>query len=65
MNILEYEMIEMLKVLKEKHDVFEIKAEYENEGTRETELMRLKDVTEKQNFNHFENWRSGSYYRYI
>ena len=44
MNILEYEMIEMLKVLKEKHDVFEIKAEYENEGTRETELMRLKDV---------------------
>lgn len=47
MNILEYEMIEMLKVLKEKHDVFEIKAEYENEGTRETELMRLKDVTEK------------------
>ena len=47
MNILEYEMIEMLKVLKEKHDVFEIKAEYENEGTRDTELMRLKDVTEK------------------
>ena len=34
MNILEYEMIEMLKVLKEKHDVFEIN-EYENEGTRD------------------------------
>ena len=64
MNILEYEMIEMLKVLKEKHDVFEIKAEYENEGTRETELMRLKELKIKTS-NLLENWRSGSYYRYI
>lgn len=47
MNILEHEMLEVLKQLKEKHGVFEIKAEYENEGSRETELMRLKDVTEK------------------
>ena len=47
MNILEYEMIELLKPLKEKDGVFEIKAEYENEGSRQDELMRLKDVADK------------------
>ena len=47
MNILEYEMIELLKPLKEKYGVFEIKAEYENEGSRQDELMRLKDVADK------------------
>jgi len=47
MNSLEHEMIELLKVLKEKYGVFEIKAEYENEGSRQTELMRLKDIAEK------------------
>ena len=47
MNSLEYEMIELLKILKEKYGVFEIKAEYENEGSRQTELMRLKDIAEK------------------
>ena len=47
MNILEYEMIELLKPLKEKYGVFEIKAEYENEGSRQDELMRLKDVANK------------------
>lgn len=49
MNILEYEMYDLLKSLKEEHGVFEIKAEYENEGSRQTELMRLKDLTEKLN----------------
>ncbi len=49
MNILEYEMLDLLKSLKEDHGVFEIKAEYENEGSRQTELMRLKDLTEKLN----------------
>ena len=44
MNVLEYEMIDLLKKLKEKYGVFEIKAEYENEGSRQVELMRLKDV---------------------
>jgi len=47
MNILEYEMIELLKKLKNEYGVFEIKAEYENEGSRQTELMRLKDIAEK------------------
>ena len=47
MNVLEYEMIEVLKRLKNDYGVFEIKAEYENEGSRQEELMRLKDITEK------------------
>lgn len=47
MNVLEYEMVEILKKLKNDHGVFEIKAEYENEGSRQDELMRLKDVTSK------------------
>jgi len=49
MNILEYEMIDVLKELKEEYGVIEIKAEYENEGSRQVELMRLKDITEKVN----------------
>ncbi len=49
MNALEYEMIELLKKLKEEYGVFEIKAEYENEGSRQVELMRLKDVSAQAN----------------
>ena len=49
MNSPEYEMLDLLKSLKEEYGVFEIKAEYENEGSRQTELMRLKDLTEKLN----------------
>lgn len=45
MNILEKEMVVILKELKEKFGVFEIKAEFEAEGSRIDELMRLKDVT--------------------
>ena len=47
MNVLEYEMIEKLKRMKDSFGVVEIKAEYENEGSRQEELMRLKDVTSK------------------
>ena len=36
MNALEYEMLDLLKELKSKYGVFEIKAEYENEGSRQT-----------------------------
>ncbi len=46
MNVLEYEMIDLLKRLKSEYGVFEIKAEYENEGSRQEELMRLKDVAD-------------------
>lgn len=45
MNSLEYEMIEVLKRLKDDYGVFEIKAEFEAEGSRMEEMMRLKDVT--------------------
>lgn len=45
MNKLEYEMIEVLKYLKNDYGVFEIKAEFEAEGSRMEELMRLKDIT--------------------
>ncbi len=45
MNVLEYEMIEALKRLKNDYGVFQIKAEFEAEGSRMEEMMRLKDVT--------------------
>ena len=47
MNSLEREMVEVLKRLKDQYGVVEIKAEYENEGSRQDELMRLKDVAGK------------------
>jgi 2-keto-3-deoxy-L-rhamnonate aldolase RhmA len=43
-NVLEYEMLDLLKRLKNEYGVFQIKAEYESEGSRQVELMRLKDV---------------------
>lgn len=46
MNVLEYEMIELLKRLSDECGVIKIKAEYENEGSRQVELMRLKDVAD-------------------
>ena len=45
MNIIEYNMIEVLKRLKNDYGVFEIKAEFEAEGSRMEEMMRLKDIT--------------------
>lgn len=45
MNILEREMIALLKELKENYDVIAIKAEFEAEASRMIELSRLKDVT--------------------
>lgn len=49
MNKNEKEMIEVLKILKEEYGVIEIKAEFEAEGSRMEELMRLKDVTSSAN----------------
>jgi len=45
MNKLEYAMVEVLKKLKYEYGVFEIKAEFEAEGSRMEEMMRLKDIT--------------------
>ena len=47
MNQNEYQMIEVLKQLQGEYGVFEIKAEFEAEGSRLEELMRLKDVTSR------------------
>lgn len=45
MNELEYRMIEVLKYLRDECGCVQIKAEFEAEGTRMSELMRLKDIT--------------------
>ena len=45
MNILEKEIVEILKSLRDECGCFQIKAEFEAEGTRMVELMRLKDLT--------------------
>lgn len=44
MNNLERKMVEVLQDLKEKHNVAGIKAEFEAEGTRLEEALRLKEV---------------------
>ena len=49
MNTLEKEMIEVLKELRDVYGVFEIKAEFEAEGSRMEEMMRLKDITSSVN----------------
>lgn len=45
MNKLEKEIIDVMKCLKDEYGVFEIKAEFEAEGSRMEEMMRLKDIT--------------------
>lgn len=47
MNSLEIEMVEILKKLKKKYGVTDIKAEFEAEASRIEEVMRLKDITDK------------------
>lgn len=47
MNLLELKMVDALKDLKENHHVVGIKAEFEAEGTRLEEAMRLKEVITK------------------
>ncbi len=47
MNKLEKKMVEVLKDLRENHHVIGIKAEFEAEGTRMEEALRLKEVITK------------------
>jgi 4-hydroxy-2-oxoheptanedioate aldolase len=44
MNVLEHKMVDALKDLKENHHVNGVKAEFEAEGTRLEEALRLKEV---------------------
>jgi 4-hydroxy-2-oxoheptanedioate aldolase len=44
MNVLEKKMVEVLQDLKENHHVVGVKAEFEAEGTRMEESLRLKEV---------------------
>ncbi len=47
MNLLERRMVDVLKDLKENHYVVGVKAEFEAEGTRMEEALRLKEVLMK------------------
>lgn len=47
MNLLEKRMVEQLKDLRENHNVVGVKAEFEAEGTRLEEALRLKEVITK------------------
>ena len=47
MNLMEKRMVELLTELKEKYCVTGVKAEFEAEGTRMEEAMRLKEVSMK------------------
>lgn len=47
MNPTEFKMVEVIKELKEKYSMVGIKAEFEAEGTRTEELIRLKEICQR------------------
>jgi hypothetical protein len=51
MNILEKQMVDILKDLRDNHHVISVKAEFEAEGTRIEEAMRLKEVSLRADLN--------------
>lgn len=49
MNLLEKKMLSLLSEMKEKYNVSGVKAEFEAEGTRMEEAMRLKEIATRAN----------------
>ena len=47
MNKIEMEMLDLLKMLKNEHGALSVKAEFEAEGTRTDELLRLVDLARR------------------
>src|SRR3989338_8269038 len=45
MNLMERKMVDLLKDLRDNHSVIGVKMEFEAEGTRLEEAMRLKEVS--------------------
>ena len=47
MNSLEKEMVEVLTDLRDNYGAVDVKAEFESEGARLNELMRLKEIASR------------------
>lgn len=47
MNSLEHKMLDLLRDMKKKYGVVDLKAEFESEGVRMDELIRFKEIADQ------------------